>query len=172
MSFIGVIADSKNEMQIKRTLDNSLNSVNKEHTVITINDKSVDNIKNIRFETILVISLKELVNKFDVINEIFKNTKYLVINSDIDDDSLKLINNTKLNVITFGFNQKATITASSVEDNLMLCLQRKILDINKNILEPQEIEVKVISKKLSNSTHNSMGIASVMLIYGKKEIIF
>ena len=57
MSFIGVIADSKNEMQIKRTLDNSLNSVNKEHTVITINDKSVDNIKNIRFETILVILL-------------------------------------------------------------------------------------------------------------------
>lgn len=172
MAFIGVIAESKNEMQIKRALDNNLNSLNKEHTVITINSKSIDNIKNIRFETILVISLEELIGKQEIINEIFKNTKYIVINSDIDDTSLEFMNNTKINVITFGFNQKATITASSVEDNLMLCVQRKIIDINKNIIEPQDLKVNIISKKLSNSSHNAMGIASIMLIYGKKEIIF
>ncbi len=172
MSFVGVITENKNEIQVKRILDNNLNSINKEHTVITINNKSIDNIKNIRFETVLIISLKELIDKNESINEILKNTKYLIINSDIDNDSLKLINNTTLNVITFGFNQKSTITASSVEENLMLCIQRKIIDINKNILEPQEIKVKIINKRLSNSTHNAMGIASVLLIYGKKEIIF
>ena len=172
MAFIGVIAESKNEMQIKKIISKNLNSENKEHTVITINSKSIDNIKNIRFETILVISLEELSKKYSAINEILKNAKYLVINSDIDENNLEFINNTKVNAITFGFNQKATITASSVEDNLMLCIQRKIIDVNRNILEPQEIEVKNNNEKLSNSSHNAMGIASILLIYGKKEIIF
>ena len=172
MAFIGVIAESKNEMQIKKIISKNLNSENKEHTVITINSKSIDNIKNIRFETILVISLEELSKKYSAINEILKNAKYLVINSDIDENNLEFINNTKVNAITFGFNQKATITASSVEDNLMLCIQRKIIDVNRNILEPQEIGIKNNGKKLSNSSHNAMGIASILLIYGKKEIIF
>lgn len=172
MAFIGVIAESKNEMQIKKIISKKLNSENKEHTVITINSKSIDNIKNIRFETILVISLEELSKKYSMINEILKNAKYLVINSDIDENNLEFINNTKVNAITFGFNQKATITASSVEDNLMLCIQRKIIDVNRNSLEPQEIEVKNNNEKLSNSSHNAMGIASILLIYGKKEIIF
>ncbi len=82
---------------------------------------------------------------------------------------LELINNMKLIVITFGFNQKATITASSVEEELILCLQRKLIDVNKNVLEPQEIGVKKISQ---NNTHNIMGIASILLIYSKKEIFF
>ncbi len=172
MAFIGIIAESKNEMQIKRILDNNLNSPNKENTVIIINDKSIDNIRNIRFETILIMSLEEITEKKEAMNELFKNAKYIVINSDIDNNNLEIINNMKLNVITFGFNQKSTITASSVEENLMLCLQRKIIDINKNVLEPQEIQVKIFNKKLSNNTHNSMGVASILLIYGKKEIIF
>lgn len=172
MAFIGIIADSKNEMQIKRILDNNLNTPNKEHTVIVINDKNIDNIRNIRFETILVINLEELIGKEENINELFENTKYLIINSDMESSNLQLINNMKLNVITFGFNQKATITTSSVEENLMLCIQRRVVDVNKNVLEPQEIEVKVINKKLSNSTHNVMGIASILLIYGKNEMFF
>ena len=172
MAFIGIIAESKNEMQIKRILDNNLNSPNKENTVIIINDKSIDNIRNIRFETILIMSLEEITEKKEAMNELFKNAKYIVINSDINNNNLEIINNMKLNVITFGFNQKSTITASSVEENLMLCLQRKIIDINKNVLEPQEIQVKIFNKKLLNNTHNSMGVASILLIYGKKEIIF
>ena len=171
MAFIGIIAESKSEDQIKRILDNNLNSPNKEHTVIIINDKSIDNIRNIRFETILVISLEEVTEKKKIINDLLKNAKYIVINSDID-NNLEIINNIKSNVITFGFNQKATITASSVEESLMICLQRKIIDAKQNVLEPQEIQFKILSKKLSNNTHNSMGIASTLLIYGKKEIIF
>lgn len=172
MAFVGIITDSKNEIQIKRILDNNLNTPNKEHTVIVINDKNIDNIRNIRFETILVITLEGLIGKENNINELFENTKYLVINSDMESSNLELINNMKLNVITFGFNQKATITASSVEENLMLCVQRRVIDINKNILEPQEIEVKIVNKKLSNSTHNAMAIASILLIYGKNEMFF
>ncbi len=172
MAFIGVIAEGKNEIQIKRILDNNLNSVNKEHTVIVINNKNIDNIKNIRFETILAITLNEIADREEQIQNLRKNAKYLIVNSDMDNSSLEILNNIKLKTVTFGFNQKSTITASSVEENLMLCLQRRILDVKGNILEPQEIKVKIISKKLSKSTHNVMGIVSTLLIYGKKEMFF
>lgn len=172
MAFIGIIAVSKSELQIKRILENNLNNVNKEHTVIIINDKSIDNIRNIRFETILVMSLEEITNGRNIVHDLFKNTKYLIINSDMNNEELEIINNMKLNVITFGFNQKATITASSIEESLLLCLQRKILDINQKTLEPQEISAKIRNKKLLNSPHNLMGIASTLLVYGKKEIFF
>lgn len=156
---------------LKRILDNRLNSVNKEHTVIAINDKSINNIKNIKFETILVMDLNKVKQEEIILNEIFEKSKYLVINADMN-ETLEIVNNMKLNIITFGFNSKSTITASSVEENFIICLQRKIININKKIIEPQEIEVKVIEKKLSNSSHNLMGIASILLIYGKNEIIF
>jgi len=171
MSFIGIIADNKYEAGLKRILENRLNMPNKEHTVIAINDKSIENIKNIRFETILVMNLSKVEDKQELLSELFKNSKYLVINADME-GSLKLIEDMKLNVITFGFNSKSTITASSVENNFLICLQRKIIDINKKVIEPQEIEVKIVDKKLSNSSHNLMGIASILLIYGKIEIFF
>lgn len=156
---------------LKRILDNRLNNVNKEHTIITINDKSINNIKNIRFETILVMDVTKVKDKEDELNELFKNSKYLSLNADMN-NTLEAVNNMKLNIITFGFNSKSTITASSVENNFLICLQRKIVNINKKVIEPQEIEVKIVDKKLSNSSHNLMGIASILLIYGKDEIIF
>jgi len=105
------------------------------------------------------------------LNELFRNCKYLSLNADMN-SSLEIVNNMKLNIITFGFNTKSTITASSVENNFLICLQRKIIDVNKKVIEPQEIEVKISNKKLSNSSHNLMGIASILLIYGKIEIFF
>ena len=170
VAFIGIIADSKNEMQIKRFLEGRLNVPTKEHTVIVINDKSIENIRNIKFQTILVMTLDEIINKQDILSKMLKNAEYLVINSDADMKSLKLINDMKLNVITFGFNQKATITASSVEENLMICVQRKIVDINKNTIESQEIVIKTISPNMLNNAHNAMGIGTILLIYGKNQI--
>ena len=167
MAFIGVIAESKNEMQIKRILDNSLNSPHKQHTIIAINDKNIENIKNIRFETILITSIDNITNK-QIINHLLKNSHYLILSADIDSKDLELNSNIKLNVITFGFNQKSTITASSVEDGLMICIQRKIYDVSGNLIEPQEFEWKELYKIMPKNAHNSMGIAGIMLIYKKK----
>ena len=171
MSFIGIIAESKNEMQIKRILDNSINTPYKQHTIIPINDKNIDNLKNIRFETILITNLDNITNKKSI-NALLKNLQYLVISADIDNSCLELNNNIILNIITFGFNPKSTITASSVEDELMICIQRKIFDTNKNPLEPQDIKAKIISKNMQKNVHNSIGIAGMLLIYGKKLIKF
>ena len=171
MAFIGIIADSKYEMQIKRVLESKLNSQNKEHTIIAINDKSINNIKNIRFETILVMDLSKVEASSESLNELLKNVKYLAINADME-SSLEVVNNKELNIITFGFNSKATIIASSVEENFIISVQRKIVDINKKTIEPQEIEIKIKEKRLANNSHNLMGVASILLIYGKSETFF
>lgn len=171
MAFIGIIADTKYESGLKRILENKLNTPNKEHTIIAINAKSIDNIKNIRFETILIMNLNKVEEKKEVLNELFKNSKYLVINADME-SKLILTEDMKVNVITFGFNSKSTITASSVEESFIICLQRNLVDINCNTLEPQEIQVKIMEKKLLNNSHNIMGIASILLIYGREENFF
>ena len=67
MAFIGIIAYNKNEIQLKKVLTNTLNSESKEHTIIEINDKSIENIKNIRFETILVMDLSRVINEKNAI---------------------------------------------------------------------------------------------------------
>ena len=154
MAFIGIISDSQSEKQLKRILDARLNNISKEHTIIVINDKSIENIKNIKFETILVMDLKRVKTRENILNELFKNLKYLVINADME-DSLDVVNNMKLNIITFGFNSKSTITASSVEEEFLICLQRKIIDINGKVLEPQEIEVKILNKSFFCFLNNS-----------------
>ena len=166
MSFIGIIAEPRDEMKIKKILSKRLNSPNREYTIIAINDKSIENVKNIRFETILVLTLDKVLGKEKILNELFKNCKYLAINADME-NGLKFINDMELRIITFGFNTKSTITASSVEENFLVCLQRNFIDINDKVLEPQEIEVIIDEEKLSKSSHNILGIASILLIYGK-----
>ena len=171
MSFIGIIAEPKYEMNIKKYLNSILNSSHKDYTVIAINDKSIDNLRNIRFETILILTLGRILGKEDILNELLKNCKYVVINADMMDE-IKEFDNVELNIITFGFNTKSTITASSVEENFLICVQRKIIDINKKIIEPQEINVKFRDENLSKSSHNLMGIAAIVIIYGKIEKFF
>ena len=73
---------------------------------------------------------EEVKDKEEYISKLFENAKYLVINADME-SSLETINNMKLNIITFGFNSKSTITASSVEENLLICLQRNIIDARR-----------------------------------------
>ena len=171
MAFIGIIADNKYQMNLKKALDNLLNKLNKEHTIIAIDKTSISNIKNIRFETILVLGIEDVKGQEEILNELFKNSKYLAINADMS-HGLEIINNMKLNIITFGFNSKSTITASSVEENFLICLQRKIIDINKKTLEPQELQLKIPYRRMLNNSHNLMGIASILLIYGKKTEFF
>lgn len=171
MAFIGVIADSKHELQIKRILESKLNSPNKAYTIVVINDKSISNIKNIRFETILVMDLDFVKDEKESLNEIIRNTKYLILNADLE-NNLNEIKNIDLNIITFGFNSKATITASSVEENFIICIQRKLVSLEQKVIEPQELEVKFNRISSQINSHNIMGIASILLIYGKTEIFF
>lgn len=164
MSFIGVICKTKNENYIKQILTKKL----KGKTILIFTKENIENLKNITFETILILSNnEEVLCKRKIVKNIIKKTSYLVINSD-EKINLNLLENMDLNVITFGFNSKSTITASSVRDEgILLCVQRNMKLISGNKIEPQEISVRKVEQKLP--TNIMMGIATMLLIYGKND---
>lgn len=164
MAFIGIISDSKSEKIIKMILDERLGNAN---NIIIINSKSIENLRNIKFETILIANNNNIIteNK-ETLKRIINNTKYLIINADIELE-LQFEEQIELNVITFGFNPKATITASSVEDDILLCIQRNIKDIYGNVIEQQEMKIRFFGENIGINTNNLMGISSIMLLYGK-----
>lgn len=165
MSFIGVICKTKNESYIEQILTKKL----KENNIIIFTKENIENLKNIKFETILILSNnEEVLSKREIVKNIIKKAKYLVINFD-EEINLDLLENMDLNVITFGFNSKSTITASSVrDDGILLCLQRNMVLINENKIEPQEISIRKVEQKLP--TNIMLGIAALLLLYGINEL--
>lgn len=160
MACIGIVADKNSEQEIEKILLEKSKEYNNIFTIIIINEKSINNIKNIKFETILIY--KNIIKSEDIFKQILLNTKYLILNSDIE-KPLKIVENIDITIITYGFNSKATITASSVNENeILLCIQRNILNLNKKLIEPQEINIYT---KTQNK-HIEMAVFCIMLLYG------
>ena len=136
MFFIGIITNPKNEKYIKT----NLSAILPEENVIFINDKNIYNIKNIKFETIVIdCKIKNVVE----IRKIISNAKYIILNEDIE-MNIEIINNLNLTVITYGFNNKSTFAVSSInESTIIICLQRIILSKSKQIIEPQEFQIEI-----------------------------
>ncbi len=138
MNFIGYCVEKKHENILEQSLKKTIGR----NQLIAVNDNSIDNIKNIKFETIIINNeLKDIIQK-EKMKNLFANAKYLVINSDKVD--LYILHNMDVMPITYGYNSKATLTMSSVEDDKMiLCLQRSIINILNKMIEPQEICVDI-----------------------------
>ena len=154
MFFIGIISEEKNEKYIKEMLKHNINNSN----VIFINEKNIDNIKNVKFK--IIVLNKELINKN--LESILLNAEYLILNSDIN---VKLVENLNLKVITYGFNSKATVTASSItEEEMLVCIQRNIVDMYNNKFEPQEINIE---KNELLDIYDNMYIMCIKILYGK-----
>ena len=106
---------------------------------------------------------KKLTGKSEVVKKLLSNSNNLIINSDID-TGLNTVENTNSNVITYGFNPKATVTASSLEnDDALICIQRNIKNINNDVLEPQEIKVQKLDK--NNNPYIIMSVEILTLLY-------
>lgn len=166
MSFVGVICNSKQERYIKQILTINLPNEN----IIILKEDTIENFKNITFETIAVFSYEEKIfRKKETITNMIQKAKYFVINSDekILLYEIKMISGS---IITYGFNTKSTVTTSSVnEESILICIQRMIKNRLQEAIEPQEMEVKTDTNKVNTST--IMGIFSILLIYGKKQLI-
>ncbi len=82
-------------------------------------------------------------------NESSENNKVIILNSD-ESNILKALNtedcgNTK--IITYGLNNKACVTASSIsDDSVQCCIQRSLPAFSGEILEQQEFPVKTHEK--------------------------
>lgn len=155
MFFIGVVTNQKNEEYIKNKLSNVVPAEN----IIFITEKNIFNIKNIKFESLLIDSK---INNTTELRKIISNSKYIILNSDIE-MNLDAIKNLDLVVITYGFNNKSTFTVSSIEENeIIICLQRIIFNKKGNEIEPQEYELK-IDKDIDK--HTAIAIEIIKILY-------
>lgn len=156
MFFIGIVSEEKNEKHIKDILKQKIENEN----VVFINEKNIENIKNIKFK--IIVLNKGIDNKN--IKNILINAEYLILNSDIN-VKIDLIENLDLKVITYGFNSKSTVTASSVtEEEMLICVQRNIINIKGKKIEPQEINIE---KDIMLDNYDNMYIMCLAIIYGK-----
>ena len=138
MILIGMIANNKDVQEIKRIIaDNNIK-------IININEESIRNIKNVKFDEIIVMkNIKLKKEEYKYMNDIIVNTKYMIVNADMEIDFLKELKIQKpIKLITYGFNSKATITISSIkEEKMMICVQRNIKKENDEIIEAKEVEI-------------------------------
>ena len=127
MLFVGVIGENKDYRLLNKRIKKEISKFKEKLELIDIDDKSIDNLKNVKFDTIVILSFpNKLNNKVYEIRKTLENCKYLIINTDIDINKT-LIEELQFDILTFGLNQKSTITASSIGDNnMIICLQRNI----------------------------------------------
>ena len=154
MIFIGIISEYNSFENIKDILKNNYI---KDIKLIHINQNSIENIKNIKFETLIIDSnLRDYQKETKIIKEIA--AKYLILNTDINILTLE-IKSWNANLITYGLNRKATITISSIsESGILIYLQRNLKDTNGDILEIGEDLVRV-------NEESKLKIYEILIVY-------
>lgn len=163
MPFVGIIAKESEGNFIKNEV---LKNSSLKFEFVNINRKSVQNVKNIRFETIIINNeISDFLNVSKYLEELIINAKYIIVNSDII-KNINILKQYNSNIITYGLNQKAMITISSIKnENILIFIQNKLKNINNDEIEEQEVNVK-INKNSLKKVSNSMAIFTILLIYG------
>lgn len=164
MPFIGIFAKENDNNFIKNEICKN-SKVNK-FEVFNINQKSLENLKNVKFDILIIKEdISNIIKKSNYIENIIKKATYIIVNKDIKNN--KILLNQNINIITYGFNTNSEITISSIkEDNIMICIQNKIKSVNERIIEEQEVSIK-IKKHNINKLYNIMAVFTVLMIYGE-----
>ena len=153
MTFVGIISDNKSFQVLKENIGAQ------DYNLIQINNKSIDNIKNIKFEIIVINKeLKSLEEKKLIIDTLCMNSKYILLNTDLNKDYYFSQRCTE-KIITFGLNHKATVTISSItESSILVYLQRNVKDKNEKLIEVGEKQVKI-------NKDNKIKVYEILIIY-------
>lgn len=164
MPFVGIVGRENDCNFIRNAVGRNLVSCNLEF--VNINRNSIENIKNVKFDVLVICeNVEKLLKNSLYLEDIIRKANYIIVNSDIK-ENLSVLKCAETNVITYGFNAKATITISSIkEDSLMVCVQRKIDGIG-NVIEEQDFNIK-IEKNNVNKLYNVLVIFTILAIYGK-----
>ena len=156
MPFIEIITDAKSQTQLNKIIEKDI--VNN-CEVMYIREKNIENIKNIKLETIV---LNQTIENVEAMNKIMLNTKNVILNVDLNENNLECNN---IKTISFGYNSKSDITVSSVEeDEKLICIQNTIESIFGRKIEPQEIKVNV---KSDVNIYNIMIIIALSALYAR-----
>lgn len=169
MSFIGIVSDNKCFEIIKDKIKES--DKEKKFNLIHINSKSIENIKNIKFEVIIINSELEKLSNYSLnLERLCENSKYLILNTDINSEE-NFIKNEESEIITYGLNHKSTVTISSIsESDILIYLQRNIRNIDDEIVEVEEKRIN-IKEKSKCKTYDIMILYIILMIYNKKIIL-
>ena len=165
MPFIGVYAKENDSNFIKNEIGKIGTKNNFE--IININKKNLSNLKNIRFDALIIKDrLSDLLNTSNYIKKIIENANYLIVNNDIENEvDIEKIQD---KIITYGFKSNADISVSSIkEEKIMICIQRKIQKSNNDLLEEQEINVK-IGRHNINKLYNILALYTILMVYNEK----
>ena len=148
MIFFGIISNKKDFNIIKLEIEKSI----KDASIILIDKENIENLQNIKFEALIINSEINLDNKSIVfLQKICKNLKYLIVNTD---------KNTYVNILN---NDR--VTASSIkEENIMIALQREIIDRYGHLMIIGEKRVKPIENL---DVYGTMTIFIIKLLYLK-----
>ena len=134
MSLVGILTEKANENYIMQGLEKK---DFKQEQIFFLKESTIKNLRNIKFETIIIG--KKISKNKKIFRELMQNAKYVIFNSDIK-ENLNLLEDLSFKLITYGFNPKATVTTSSVEEGkIMICIQRTIENLKGNEIELQEI---------------------------------
>ena len=62
MLFVGVIGESKDYKLLNRKIKKEVDKLQEKLELISIDDKSIDNLKNVKFDTIVILSFPNKLN--------------------------------------------------------------------------------------------------------------
>lgn len=166
MPFIEIITDAKSQIELNKMMSGEI--VNN-CDIMFIKEKNIENIKNIKLETLIIN--KEVKNN-EIMNKIILNAKNLIYNKDFNDNLS--IEKTKAEekeeiegrkIISIGYNSKSDITVSSVfEDEALICIQNTIESTYGRKILPQEVKVDV---KSNVNIYNIMIIIALTCLYAR-----
>ncbi len=158
MALIEIITNPKSEEELKRVIDKGIANNNE---VMFIKEKNLENIKNIKLETVIINA--QIENEI-LLKRIIDNSKYLIVNSDFIENIKDYINGNQ-KIITYGYNSKSDITISSVEEEKsMISLQRNISSIYGKTIEMQEIKANV---NCQINVYNIMIVIALTILYAR-----
>ena len=121
-----------------------INSISKYGKTIILNKENIKKHLEENWDILLIEDILD--NKY--IEILGNNSKYIIINDLLELD-IRL--NRNVNIITYGFNYKSTVTVSSnSEENLVICIQRAINGIHGKEIEQQEIIIQNDKEKEAN----------------------
>ncbi len=162
MPIVGIVAKENESNFIKNEI--AKNVIHNKFDLININKKSIENIKNVKFDCIVICDdIENFLNKSNYLGNLIYRANYIIVNSDKNKFTLTNIKN----VITYGLNNSSTVTISSIKDDkTIIYIQNKIKVEDNRLIDEQEFIININKNNLSK-LYTSMAVFIILLIYGE-----
>jgi len=177
------VVDSKiiSEMDF-RTVKDYVYELEKNNVDILVLKINIDDAEKrifdyLHFDFIIYIGKPDFLNEHENRNysllmkrifSLLKEKGIAIINID-ENDSSQFLEDIKFYTVTYGFNSKASVTTSSVGDNVLedsfiCCLQNNIPARDGNLIAPHEYRINIEASNLD--THNLLAAVSFAIANG------